>query len=375
MKFSLYFNGIKNTIPNKEINIIDFLELIKKENKQIDLIRTLKDKNERQKLKATLSYVTFAGTFTKRGNKNLKESSGFTCFDIDDVDNLEEIKEKIIKNKYTHCLFISPSGNGLKCIVKIPQVKNDEEYKQYWISIANHYNFPENDEKAKDISRACYLTIDKTPYFNSNSEVYSDKIEVTEINKISNGKEVKKDYMPLKINSEDFLDKLKYSISMEQILRYFGVDTSRNPTNCIFHGCSQRCLSFNSEVAHCFDSDCIDKGWNIFSFVKKVKGLSSAETIEWLADFAGMNEEYLKSKLEYLNRNKDPKGWACSINIKRMAERYNALNCPKCNTPFQFNEIIGLYKCLSCGNFGGLKNFANLILNKKGDSLPKLAGN
>lgn len=59
-----------------------------------------------------------------------------------------------------------------------------------------------------------------------------------------------------------------------------------------------------------------------------------------------------------------PKGWACSINIKRMAERYHALNCPKCNTPFLLNELTGFYKCLNCGDFGGLKSFAKMILIK-----------
>jgi len=61
---------------------------------------------------------------------------------------------------------------------------------------------------------------------------------------------------------------------------------------------------------------------------------------------------------------KEPMGWACSINIKKMAERYNLLNCPKCNLPFLFN-VSGFYKCKSCGMFGGLKKFANLILQNQ----------
>lgn len=189
MKFSLYHNGIKNVIPNKEIEMKDFLELLKKDSTLLESIRKEKEKNKKNKLKEGLSYVTFAGTFKKRSNKELIKSSGFACFDIDDINNLKEIKQKIIKDKYTHLLFVSPSGNGLKCIVKIPEVKSDEEYKKYWLSLENYYKFPKNDVATKDISRACYLSVDKQPYFNSNSEVYTKKVE--DISKVENIPQIK----------------------------------------------------------------------------------------------------------------------------------------------------------------------------------------
>jgi hypothetical protein len=384
-KFNLYENGIKNIIPSKEITIFEFLDLLKSENKLVELIRLEQDKAKRDLLKQKLSYVTFAGCFTKRTKKALIKGSGFACFDIDDVENLDDIKQQIIKNKYTHCLFISPSGNGLKCIVKIPEVKSDEEYKQYWISIARHYDLDCNDEANKDISRACYLSFDKSPYFNPNSEIYLEKVEdvlkpiAKERQKGGQGGvllsqnsdeaiHVNKEIAKTIGKSNEFLDKLKSNISMESVLREFGVDTSMNPTICPFHHCSQRCLSFNSEICNCFDTDC-NQGYNIFSFVKKVKNYSSAEAIEWLSDFAGMKDEYEKSKQEYLSKNEmslEPKGWALSINIRRMAERYDLLNCPECDTLLLFNERMGFFKCKSCKEiYGGLKRFAVLCHNKK----------
>jgi len=68
-------------------------------------------------------------------------------------------------------------------------------------------------------------------------------------------------------------------------------------------------------------------------------------------------------EVEIENIKREPMGWACSVNIKKMAERNNLLNCPKCNVPFEFNERIGFYKCPECKRFGGLKKFSNLILN------------
>ena len=43
-----------------------------------------------------------------------------------------------MKDKYTFCVFISPSGNGLKVLVKIP---NDaENHIKYFQSLENYYN-------------------------------------------------------------------------------------------------------------------------------------------------------------------------------------------------------------------------------------------
>lgn len=178
-KFSIYHNGIKNTIPNGFVDLIQFLGMIKQDSPLLQKIRQCETKEERDKLKSKLSYVTFAGIFTKRGIESLKESSGLVCLDYDGVDNIEEIKDKLIQNKYTHCVFISPSGKGLKLIVKIPKVKCNEEYKEYWNSISKHYNLGETDEATKDISRACYLSYDPKPYFNQNSEIYTERLENT----------------------------------------------------------------------------------------------------------------------------------------------------------------------------------------------------
>ena len=56
-------------------------------------------------------------------------------------------------------------------------------------------------------------------------------------------------------------------------------------------------------------------------------------------------------------------GWALSVNIKKLAERYNFTKCIKCNLEFEFNEKLGFFKCNKCGDFGGLKIFADMILN------------
>ncbi len=368
MDFSLFERGIKDTKPSKDINMEYFLNLLKIDSPLKEQIRKCKDKSKRDLLKQGLFYVTFGGTFIKRLKNALIKSSGLACLDVDDVDDINELRKEIIKNKYTYCLFISPSGKGLKLIVKIPIVKDNEEYKKYWVSISNHYKKIKVDEGTKDISRACYLSYDENPYLNVDSEIYTDKVEeiknVAVVN-VSEKQIPKKDYVPSKITSEDFLEKLKSHISMEEILSHFGVDTSINPTICPFHSCSQRCLGFNGDVCNCFDTDC-GQGYNIFSFVKKIKNINSADTIKWLSEYAGLQKEYEKSKQDFILKTREPKGWALSINIMKFAERKGWLKCPKCNGDFVFVETHGYYKCPNCKIQGGLKKFVELnIENSK----------
>ena len=59
------------------------------------------------------------------------------------------------------------------------------------------------------------------------------------------------------------------------------------------------------------------------------------------------------------------KGWAISLNIRKIAEEQNMLKCPKCNSDFIFNELSGYYKCKYCKTFGGLKSFALLCYKNK----------
>ena len=88
-------------------------------------------------LKKSCPLFCFSGKFNKRSDKAIVEHSGFICLDFDGYEkkkNLLEDKEKFQNNKFvfTLCLF-SPSGNGLKVIVKIP--KEIENHNKYFNSL------------------------------------------------------------------------------------------------------------------------------------------------------------------------------------------------------------------------------------------------
>jgi hypothetical protein len=86
-------------------------------------IRAEKRKPERNELKKQLPAICFSGTFNKRADNSIIDHSGLICLDFDGYAKQKELlqdKENFTKSKYVFSVFISPSGNGLKVLVKIP---------------------------------------------------------------------------------------------------------------------------------------------------------------------------------------------------------------------------------------------------------------
>jgi hypothetical protein len=99
----------------------------------IKKIRSEKNKAERQELKKALPSICFSGTFIKRSDASIEEHSGLVCLDFDGYPkkkDMLEAKEKLTKSQYTYSVFISPSGDGLKVLVRIPA--DPETHKQYF---------------------------------------------------------------------------------------------------------------------------------------------------------------------------------------------------------------------------------------------------
>jgi hypothetical protein len=153
-------------------------ELVKK-------IRAEKRKPERNELKKQLPAICFSGTFTKRADSALIEHSGLICLDFDGYQKQKELlqdKENLCKNKYVYSVFISPSGNGLKVLVKIPA--DAENHTHYFNSLEKYFNSPYFDKTSKNISRVCYESYDPLIHVNENSSIW-DIIEEPEYREVS----------------------------------------------------------------------------------------------------------------------------------------------------------------------------------------------
>jgi len=176
------FRNIKET-EQPFYRPIDVILTRIKEGASKDLVKEIRKENDKTRinqLKQELPAICFSGTFNKRNDSAIMEHSGFICLDFDgykkNKDLLEE-KERISKDKHTYSVFISPSGNGLKVIVKIPQ--DIDNHKNYFNSLESHFSSEHFDKTSKNISRVCYESYDPLIYINTNSSVWS-KIEEQE---------------------------------------------------------------------------------------------------------------------------------------------------------------------------------------------------
>jgi Leucine-rich repeat (LRR) protein len=168
-----------NSVSGKSIDLFKALDSIKNGSfeRQIKNVRLfINDKEKRDIEKKKLPLYGFGGTFSSRGNNNLIQSSGIACLDFDYIEDLDKLIEEVNKDKFTLASFVSPSGNGLKVIVKIPPVSNDEDYKSFYIELQNHYNqYGKTDESTKDIARASFVSFDPNLFINVDSEKFTDR--------------------------------------------------------------------------------------------------------------------------------------------------------------------------------------------------------
>lgn len=173
------FKNIKETQTPFHIPVGVVLDRIKngKSKELVKKIRYEKDKNKRASLKQQLAAICFSGTFNKRNDKSILEHSGLICLDFDDYkkkSTMNEHKSKIAKDKYVYSVFVSPSGNGLKVLVKIPE--DIDNHTRYFNSLEEYFDSPYFDTTSKNISRVCYESWDALIYINEDSEVY-DKVK------------------------------------------------------------------------------------------------------------------------------------------------------------------------------------------------------
>ena len=180
------FKNIKETDAPFYRPIEQILSRIKEGSSKelVKRIRAEKNKSERNELKKQLPAICFSGVFTKRNDNSIQEHSGFMCLDFDNYEKKKEMlsdKENLEKNRYVYSVFISPSGQGLKVIVKIP---NDaENHVNYFNALEKHFNNSHFDTAVKNISRVCYESYDPLIYINENASIW-DKVEEKEYKEV-----------------------------------------------------------------------------------------------------------------------------------------------------------------------------------------------
>ena len=188
------FKSIKDTSTPFHRDISEILSRIKNGTGNtkdlIKKIRTEKNKVERLELKKQLPAICFSGKFTKRNDVSLVEHSGIICLDFDGYPKKKDMlsaKQLFSQNDYVYAVFESPSGNGLKVLVKIP--RDEENHINYFNSLKTYFNSEYFDVTSRNVSRVCYESYDPLIHVNEKSNLW-DKIEEPEYKEVSKYRDV-----------------------------------------------------------------------------------------------------------------------------------------------------------------------------------------
>lgn len=141
--------------------------------------------------KKTLPCVVFAAAKTKmqisrrdyethREDSCVVTHSGLFPLDWDSVD-VEYKMEQIKRDPYIYAAWLSPSGNGVRALVKCPP--SVESHGLYYTAFLDRY--PELDPTSRNISRVCFESYDPNIYVNESSLTWDKKLteEQRKVNK------------------------------------------------------------------------------------------------------------------------------------------------------------------------------------------------
>jgi len=174
------FKNFNEVVEHK--NIPDILQEIKTGKYKHAIIYLRKSLSENKmeaynKAKKSLPAFTPSGKFVGgRKLKFLTEYSKFLILDIDKLtaQDLQNAKHLANQSEFTYASFISPSGNGLKILVKINSEKAN--HKETFLLVQEYYEKLLNlqiDKSGKDLTRLCFYSYDENLYYNENASVFA----------------------------------------------------------------------------------------------------------------------------------------------------------------------------------------------------------
>jgi hypothetical protein len=194
MKVTFFKNVFDKNEPHM-VHVKTALERIKSGQSQttIDEVRS---GNKESKKK--LPVVCFSGEFASRSDEALFEHSGLIVLDFDHID-VEKSKSVLSTDPYVYSCWISPSGDGLKALVRITHPERHRDhfralktyfYKQYDLEV---------DESGINESRACFESYDKDIAINEDSQKFGAFTTEKSENQVAVQKNVYTDYLKLNL--------------------------------------------------------------------------------------------------------------------------------------------------------------------------------
>ena len=167
MKVTIFQDVFQKNTPH-HIHLGQALKRIQEGNSATTIDDVRKGNKEAKK---KLPVVLFSGEFSSRNDDALFEHSGFVVLDFDHIE-VEKSKAILSTDPYVYSCWVSPSGDGLKALVRIT---NPERHRDHFRSLVNYFHKQYNldvDESGVNESRACFESHDPDIVINERSEKF-----------------------------------------------------------------------------------------------------------------------------------------------------------------------------------------------------------
>ncbi len=196
----------------KDVDLLAWLRS-EKYHAAVEQIRSIKDKEHRDQLKATLPAVTPSGKFNYRNADSLVRHSSFLQFDIDlkenqHIKNYSSLKDQLCNIVNVAYCGLSASGLGYWGVIPISYPEQHKahfealkrDFAKYGIAI---------DEKPKNVASLRGYSWDADAYFNHNAKVYT---------KTWKPEKRQREYVPTDCNGSDTRQRVEQLIQQIQSL-------------------------------------------------------------------------------------------------------------------------------------------------------------
>ena len=245
------FNNIWDTDNEnltKKCNADVIMDIIATEDygiaEKINDIRNAANKDQRDEHKKHLFVITWQGVFSHKNNNGCVSLSSLVCIDIDHqtVSDLQHIKQTISGWPFVLAFFMSPSGDGLKVIIRTDNYSIDHYgncYRQVEKLFTDAFGI-QPDSRCEDLSHPCYISYDPGIYYNPGATSWHyehkpefDKPKQSSAPGASSGNSTTQPDKPF-LTAEGFIaemNRMRCTLTDEQIIKILDIRWSKFPNN------------------------------------------------------------------------------------------------------------------------------------------------
>ena len=175
-EMSFFKKPITNKKPERTVTLFQVYQAIRSNYYKAvtDELRAIIDKDKQREFKGeNLDYITPSGVFSYCSDQSLIRHSGVLCMDLDVLEDVEDVKQKLLNDNGfdTLLLFRSPRGFGLKWMIAIDLDRCD--HRMWFKAVRNYlmitYGLTDKqvDKSCGNVSKACFLSYDPDVFIKS----------------------------------------------------------------------------------------------------------------------------------------------------------------------------------------------------------------